>query len=333
MTPGLESQPADEVGALPPWLALIDAHLADRGEALVIKQLPSGRNVHVQGRVEALLGIAPAALLGRTDAEVFGASAALVLRAADQAAWDRQGPLASEHSLELGGRTRTLRVLRVPVAGPSQGWLGCFWSDPEPLHQLQQQGSQAQAQIEQLQRVNTQLRRELAEVLPRDASSGLPTRAHFDEQLKREIDLSQREQRDFALVMLQLDAPAGPAARDADVRDAVLESVGRVLKAGTRVMDACCRLDADRFAVLLSGVGLATAHARTEALRRQCATQIVVVRGVEHRLTVSAGVASFPHTAAAAEGLMSACEAALQEALLRGGNHVALARVPFAPSA
>ena len=46
-----------------------------------------------------------------------------------------------------------------------------------------------------------------------------------------------------------------------------------------------------------TGVGLATAHSRMEGLRRQCATQIVMLDGEELGFSVAMGVASFPHTA------------------------------------
>jgi GGDEF domain-containing protein len=84
--------------------------------------------------------------------------------------------------------------------------------------------------------------------------------------------------------------------------------------------------------VLLSGVGLATAHSRMEGLRRQCATQIVVLDGEELGFSVSIGVASFPHTAHSQSDLMAACEAALVEALKRGGNTVALASIRLDPA-
>ena len=96
-------------------------------------------------------------------------------------------------------------------------------------------------------------------------------------------------------------------------------------------MDASCRWDAQRFSVLLSGVGLATAHARMEGLRRQCATQIVAFDGVDHRFSVSMGVASFPHTADSGNSLLQSCEAALIEARNRGGNQVTLASIRFNP--
>jgi GGDEF domain-containing protein len=66
-----------------------------------------------------------------------------------------------------------------------------------------------------------------------------------------------------------------------------------------------------------------------EGLRRQCATQIVVLDGQELGFSVSMGVASFPHTSHTQEDLLSACAAALAEAQRRGGNHVTLASIKF----
>jgi diguanylate cyclase (GGDEF)-like protein len=109
----------------------------------------------------------------------------------------------------------------------------------------------------------------------------------------------------------------------------VLEALGRLLRGNTRAMDASCRYEEHRFAVLLSGVGLATAHSRMEGFRRQCATQIVVHEGRELGFTVSMGVASFPHTAQTQDDLRNACEAALDDARRRGGNRVALASIQF----
>lgn len=113
----------------------------------------------------------------------------------------------------------------------------------------------------------------------------------------------------------------------------VHETVGRLLKSNTRAMDASCHYEDDRFAVLLSGVGLATAHARVEGLRRQCATQIVAHAGKDIGFTVSMGVASFPHTASNKDELLAASIAALADARKRGGNRVALASIQFQQAA
>jgi len=109
----------------------------------------------------------------------------------------------------------------------------------------------------------------------------------------------------------------------------VVEAMGRLVRGNTRAMDASCRMDERLFGVLLSGVGLATAHSRMEGLRRQCATQIVVLDGQELGFSVSMGVASYPHTAATQQDLLAACEGALAEARRRGGNHLTLASIRF----
>ena len=70
-------------------------------------------------------------------------------------------------------------------------------------------------------------------------------------------------------------------------------------------------------------------YARMEGLRRQCASQIVVLDGQELGFSVSMGVASFPHTAASQPELMAACEAALAAARACGGNHLTLASIRF----
>ena len=116
------------------------------------------------------------------------------------------------------------------------------------------------SQIEQQQLANVQLRREAqGQQSPRDSATGLSHRAAFEDQLRREVDLSTREHREFALVSIEIDALAADVvALGTEVRPRVLEALGRLLRSNTRAMDASCRYDDNRFNVLLSGVGLAT---------------------------------------------------------------------------
>jgi diguanylate cyclase (GGDEF)-like protein len=205
-----------------------------------------------------------------------------------------------------------------------------LWTDRSAQRQKDAQLRNALEQLEQQQRANEKLRLELADQGLLDAATGLYTRPHFEEQLRREVDLSTREHREFALVLIEIDdfservREIGPPAESR-----VYEALGRLLRGNTRAMDASCRLDERLFGILLSGVGLATAHARMEGLRRQCAAQLVMLEGQELGFTVSMGVASFPHTAHSQQELLAACEGALAEARRRGGNHLALASIRF----
>jgi diguanylate cyclase (GGDEF)-like protein len=268
--------------------------------------------------------------LGRTTADLFDASCGAALRVAEQAALGHPGSLASEHRLEGNGARRDVAVLRLASEPDAQGrrWLVSVWRDLADERQREQQLRKALEQIEQQQRANELLRRELADQALRDPASGLYTRAHFEDQLRREVDLSTREHREFAIVFIELD-PLGDKVRALGLagEQAILAATGRLLRGGTRAMDASCRFDERRFAVLLSGVGLATAHSRMEGLRRRCATEIVVHDGQELGFSVAMGVASFPHTAHTQADLVAACEAALGEARRRGGNHVTLAAI------
>ncbi len=174
------------------------------------------------------------------------------------------------------------------------------------------------------------MRLEFADQSLRDRATGLYTRSQFEDQLRREVDLSTREHREFALVLIEIDAFSDKVRElGAPAQARVFEAMGRLLRGNTRAMDASCRLDDRLFGILLSGVGLATAHARMEGLRRQCAAQIVVLDAQELGFSVSMGVASFPHTATALADLLSACEGALLEARRRGGNHLTLASIRF----
>jgi diguanylate cyclase (GGDEF)-like protein len=299
----------------------------------MVSDAASGRCLWVDAGLAALVGDEPAALLGRQVADGFDAGTATALRAAEQTALASPQPLRSEHVFEHRGVRHEFDVCRIVLtAGPAPGrrYLCSLWQDRAGERQQQAQLRKALGQIDEQQRANQALRRELAELTQRESASPGQSRAGFEDQLRREVDLSTREHREFALVYIEVD-PAGDRLRAAGEPGQVLvaESLGRLLKSGTRAMDASCRYDERRFAVLLSGVGLATAHSRMEGLRRKCATQIVVHGGEEMGFTVSMGVASFPHTAQTQGALTDACEAALREAQRRGGNHVALAAIRF----
>jgi diguanylate cyclase (GGDEF)-like protein len=334
----LESSPAVLVAAsdLRPLLAeLLPAVLQRGGELLAVKDLQSQRYVHVNDAMAAFLRRPLEDVLGHGDAELFDGNVLTSLRAAEQTALAQGEALTSEHRFEWAGHRREFSVLRVAMgaAGARPRWLCSVWTDLAPQRQREAQLQQALLQLEQQQRANDQLRREMSDESMRDPVSGLYRRAHFEDQLRREVDMSTREHREFAIVFMELDPLTSKVlAMGQAGHQRVLEAVGRLLRSGTRAMDASCRYDDKRFAVLLSGVGLATAHARMEGLRRKCAAEIVVHEGQELGLSVAMGVASFPHTAQTQEGLVQACEAALAEAQRRGGNHVTLAAIRFEQS-
>lgn len=297
-----------------------------------VKDAASGQYRYANGRMAALLGTTPEALVGTADAQWLEASQWPALRTAENAALTMPRGALTEHKLDIGGNRREFGVARFALrdAGGTPQALCSLWLDHTAQRQTEAKLQLALAQLEQQQQAAEAMRRETQDQSLRDNVTGLYQKVHFEDQLRREVDLSSREHREFSLVAIELDPLSDEAlAMGAVARTRILEALGRLLRGNTRAMDASCRLDESRFAVLLSGVGLATAHSRMEGLRRQCATQIVVLEGRNLGFTVSMGVASFPHTAHTQDGLVGAADSALAEARKRGGNHVTLASIRF----
>lgn len=327
---GLPALPHAELQALK--AALLPTLLQGRGDLLAMKDLQSQRYVHVNEAMATFLRRPLHEVLGRTDTEIFEPVLAAAMRAAENTVLAQAGPMTTEQRFEWDGGRREFSVLRVVSTDPALGrrHLCSVWTDLAPERQREAQLQLALAQIEQQQRANEALRLELSDQALRDPITGLYRRAHFEDQLRREVDLSTREHREFAIVFIEIDPPSAKVQALGEIGErSLLEAVGRLLRSGTRAMDASCRHGERRFAVLLSGVGLATAHARMEGLRRKCATQIVVQGGQEYAFSVALGVASFPHTAQTHEALIDACAAALAEAQRRGGNQITLAAIRF----
>ncbi len=311
-------------------------HALDQlGLAVLVKDVASGRYDVANEAATRLLGLTDRHVVGAVDAELFDAAQAVALRAADQQAQAVPDGVRAEHKLELSTGRHEFVTWRQAFTDESGGGnkLLSVWQDVTESRRREAQLQTALAQLEQQQKANDALRRDVEDNQVRDAVSGLYHRAHFEEQLRREADLSSREQREFALVSVSIDnLDEIRRMHGVDGCERVVEALGRLLRANTRAMDSPCRLGGDRFVVLLSGVGLATAHSRMEHLRRQCAQHIVPYNGQQIPFTVAMGVASFPHTAGGIDELMRSADRAMASAREKGGNRIALASIQFVPA-
>jgi diguanylate cyclase (GGDEF)-like protein len=330
---------ADSLATLAPALATLDdalvRYLDQIGVAVLVKDLGTGRYVFASPCAQGVL-VSGREVLGITDGDIFDAVQAVALRAADQQAVALGSAYSGEHRIERHGERREYLVWRQPLPahdGHGPRVLSC-WQDLTDQRKRDHQLQAALQQLEEQQRANAELRREMQDNQVRDNVSGLYHRAHFEEQLRREADLSSREQREFAIVSVSVDGmDAIRESHGADSCERVVEALGRLLRVNTRAMDSPCRLGGDRFVVLLSGVGLATAHSRMEHLRKACAQHIVAYNGQQIPFTVSMGIASFPHTAGSVDELMRSADRAMAASRDKGGNHLTLASIQFVPVA
>ena len=327
MDPTLLSDAALTPGVTGELLAALDGH-----GAIWWLKAPDGRYLHLSATGHALFGLAGDMACGLSDADLLPPVQAAALRAADLAALAQEHPVQAGHQIDAGGQRRALSAWRVAVRDPrgDDALLLGLWFDAGPLRQCGDDLRAVLEQLEQQQRINEMLRTELEAGGAAPGRHRLLQHEQFDESLRREVDLAQREQRDFALACIVVDPlPPDSTTPAGDGRERVLLALEELLRSNTRAMDAAARLGGERFAVLLSGVGLATAYTRMEGLRRQCAAQRVAFGGEALRFTVSTGLASFPHSAPSQSGVVVAAESALALAQRRGGNRVTLAAVAF----
>ncbi|MBS9402511.1 diguanylate cyclase [Halomonas sp. TRM85114] len=165
----------------------------------------------------------------------------------------------------------------------------------------------------EIQRLNRELKQEVAartqelETLVdtlrdysyQDPLTGLKNRRHFEELLVHESASARRERTPLALVMLDIDHFKQFNDRHGhETGDAVLASVGALLREHFRDADVVCRLGGEEFVVVLPGATAQRAEARVQAL-------LFAIRGRRFRhldtpldeVTLSCGIAAYPqHT-------------------------------------
>lgn len=278
---------------------------------------------------------------GQTDAEHFDPTQASILRLADLRALRQGVPAAEVHRIEtrseeIAEAAADWKAWRLafdasgsdPAAAPLR-WLLVVWLDVGYAARQDALLGQAQRQIQAQQLLIAQLRAQIpAESALSASDASLAWAAQrFTEQLRREIDLSKREQRSFALILVAL----GPGDLDANTQQAVTGLMARQLPLGVRTMDTVAQIGPRQFGVLLSGAQLTPAFARAEALRRQAAEHVAVADGPARAVELFIGVAAYPLTSEDAGALLSSAEQALQEALSSGRGCTVMARVPLAP--
>jgi diguanylate cyclase (GGDEF)-like protein/PAS domain S-box-containing protein len=306
--------------------------LQSSGALVAVKDMATARYIHANTAFARLTGRTPAEVVGRGDIELFPLADAAAIRAADQRALAVDAPSEDEHRFERDDGKHEFRATRMVIGSDvAPQIVHLWWDETAARHAHSQTTTQLQQALKQIERqqgaIDTMAR---VAPVPTQAATELFGSDHFDEHARRELALSTREHREFAVALLTLDRAGALEQRyGAGAVKRVMDAVGQILRTNTRAMDVISRVGNDRYAILLSGVGLATAYTRMEQMRRQCATHIVVHDGHPLGFEVSVGIASFPHTADHLEALSSAADFALRESVRRGGNRVALAPVPL----
>ncbi len=173
-------------------------------------------------------------------------------------------------------------------------------------------------------------REELRQQAIRDPLTGLFNRRHMEEFLDRELSRAERRHVPLSVAMLDLDHfKQFNDSYGHDAGDAVLRKVGEFLTTQLRGEDVACRYGGEEFTVILPEAKLSDAESRLDNLRKQLES----LSDLPARVTMSVGLAAFPHHGATPAALLKVADQALYRAKRHGRDQVVVAEIGASLSA
>jgi diguanylate cyclase (GGDEF)-like protein len=173
-------------------------------------------------------------------------------------------------------------------------------------------------------RRSREMERQLERIAITDALTGLPNRRALDLTLEVEMQRSRREQRELAVLMIDIDHfkrvndTHGHAMGDV----VLVEVAHRVQRAACRPADFVCRYGGEEFVVVLPETPSAGAELVAERIRAGVAANAIVTHGLAIEITVSVGIAVQRADDGPGE-LIARSDTALYTAKRAGRNRVA----------
>jgi len=143
-----------------------------------------------------------------------------------------------------------------------------------------------------------------------DALTGLPNRRLLIERLQRELATATRQQRQLALLFIDLnDFKAVNDRRGHAVGDKLLTAVAARITNCIRTEDIACRYGGDEFVVLLANLSDAAIAADIGAKIREHLDRRYSIDGHESHVTASVGLAFYPADGEHCDALLSRADA------------------------
>ncbi|MGH9037715.1 MAG: sensor domain-containing diguanylate cyclase, partial [Acidimicrobiia bacterium] len=170
---------------------------------------------------------------------------------------------------------------------------------------------------------NVSLHQEAQRLSITDGLTGLWNRRQLELRCREELDRAVRFNRSVGLVFIDVDKfkdvndewlhPGG---------DAVLVELARRLAGATREIDVVARWGGEEFVLLLPETDLGGSMVLAEKVRREVGATPITHAGKSRTVTVSAGVAAYPHSGTNVRTLVNAASEAVHRAKQGGRNRV-----------
>ncbi len=158
-----------------------------------------------------------------------------------------------------------------------------------------------------------------------DGLTKLFVHRYFHILLDQEVQRSRRYGQSFSLAMIDIDNfKEFNDTCGHQVGDEVLRHVARAIRQNTRTVDISARYGGEEFAVILPETDLEAGLVAAEKLRRSIEEMEIRHSAGSSKLTVSIGLAAFPHHASDKDGLIRSADGALYASKKSGKNRVSV---------
>ncbi len=165
------------------------------------------------------------------------------------------------------------------------------------------------------------LHEEIVQLAKTDGLSGLNNHRTFHEELDSEIKRARRLNKDFALLLLDIDHfKKFNDTYGHQGGDRAIKEISGVMLRNLRNIDSAARYGGDELAAILPETSLDGGSKTAERIRQEVSK--LNIKDIDSSLTVSVGVAVFPADAINKESLIKAADDALYMATRMGRNRV-----------
>ena len=170
---------------------------------------------------------------------------------------------------------------------------------------------------------NVSLHEEAQRLSITDGLTGLWNRRQLDLRLQEELERAVRFSRPVGVVFCDVDL-----FKDVNTEwqhlggDAVLVEVANRLSTATREIDVVARYGGEEFVLLLPETDLVGAQTLAEKVRLAMCEEPVEHAGKTRTVTLSLGVAAYPHSGTSVRSLLAAAQEALKRAKENGRNRI-----------
>lgn len=293
------------------------AQLAVGAEQGVFYELAPARNLLIARAglgCAGLDGAEPTLPLGTGLAGASAAARAAVRHPGGAAPAAPEPAVATAMAVPFSSRGQLLGV--VAVYGRAGGGAAGFGDDD--LETLRTLVAQAGTAVD-----NVSLHEEARRLSITDGLTGLWNRRQLEMRTKEELDRAIRFGRPIGLVFCDVDLFKSVNTEWLyQGGDAVLVEVAQRLAAATREIDVVARYGGEEFVLLLPETDLAGSRVLAEKVRQAMSDEPVEHAGRTRTVTLSMGVAAYPHSGTSVRELLTAAAEALDRAKRGGRNRV-----------